>query len=150
MNDNKTPRRRRAFADFKENQYDDSFSLSKKESAKKNTAFILKRVAMVVLTIVFIFAGFLLTDALMDISEEPYEDGRTYTAQNTTTSTSAQTVSQKLEEGTSEGEDVTNEDGENSDGEEGEDRTQQENTSEEETQAEAETEEETEEQTDGE
>lgn len=86
MAQNNTPRRRRAFADFKENQYDDSFSLSPKQKRKIAVLESLKWAAIIIIAAVFIALGFILTDSLMDISEQPYEDSNTYTASFSKTS----------------------------------------------------------------
>ena len=86
MAQNNTPRRRRAFADFKENQYDDSFSLSPKQKRKIAVLESLKWAAIIIIAAVFIALGFILTDSLMDISEQPYEDNNTYTASFSKTS----------------------------------------------------------------
>ncbi len=82
---NNGSRRRKAFADFKENQYNDSFSISKSQKRKiffKNT---FRYVFIILLTLVFIAAGFVISDALLDISEEEYHDTKTYLPSNTTT-----------------------------------------------------------------
>ena len=86
MAQNNTPRRRRAFADFKENQYDDSFSLSPKQKRKITVLESLKWAAIIIIAAVFIALGFILTDSLMDISEQPYEDSNTSTASFSKTS----------------------------------------------------------------
>lgn len=88
-------KRRRAFADFKENQYDDTISLSPAERNKRNFKKTVKIALMVLLTIAFIILGFSITDSLMSISQEPYNDKNTYTAAfintTTTTTTTAET-----------------------------------------------------------
>lgn len=85
---NKGARRRRAFADFKENQYNDSFSIS--ESQKRKILFknVFKYIFIVLLTVVFIAVGFIISDALLDISETDYHDSQTYVPKNTTTAES--------------------------------------------------------------
>lgn len=88
---NNGARRRRAFADFKENQYDDSFSLNPKEKRKKAVSKVLKNIMIVIVTILFIIIGFCVTDALMGISEKPYDDQNTYTASNTSSTTEEST-----------------------------------------------------------
>lgn len=88
MSENKnSARRRKAFADFKENQYDASFSLSKEQKRKKRAAKIFRWIFIIIIIAVFISAGFVLTDALLNISQQPYEDTNTYTASFTTTTT---------------------------------------------------------------
>ncbi len=82
---NKGARRRKAFADFKENQYNDSFSISESEKRKILLKSIFKYVSIILVTVVFIAVGFVISDALLDISEEDYTDTRVYTAANTTT-----------------------------------------------------------------
>ncbi len=88
-------RRRRAFADFKENQYDDTVSLSPADKNKKTAKKIVTIVLMVIMTIFFIILGFSFTDSLMSISQEPYNDKNTYTAAfiNTTTTTTTTATS---------------------------------------------------------
>ncbi len=76
---NNGERRRKAFADFKENQYNDSFSISKSQKRKNAVRLALKYVLIILVTLVFICAGFVLTDALLDISNEQYQDTKTYT-----------------------------------------------------------------------
>ena len=80
MAQNNTPRRRRAFSDFKENQYDDSFSLSPKQKRKIAVMQSLKWAVIIIAAAVFIALGFIITDSLMDISQKPYEDNNSYTA----------------------------------------------------------------------
>lgn len=77
---NNGARRRKAFADFKENQYDDSFSLNPAQQRYKTAKRVLKIVLIVVLTAAFIILGFCFTDSLMTISQKPYKDRHTYTA----------------------------------------------------------------------
>ncbi len=90
---NKGARRRRAFADFKETQYNDSFSLSAAQKRKKTASVIFKWAAIIIVTAVFIVIGFIFTDALMKISEKKYDDPNTYTPSyiNTTTAASDET-----------------------------------------------------------
>ena len=90
---NKGARRRRAFADFKETQYNDSFSLSAEQKKKKTASKFFKWIAIVLATAVFIIIGFLFTDALMNISEKEYNDPNTYTPSyvNTTTAVTEET-----------------------------------------------------------
>ena len=80
-------KRRRAFADFKENQYDDSFSLNQNEKISASTKRVIKIILLVIMTVVFIILGFCITDSLIKVSEQPYHDKNTYTAAyvNTTT-----------------------------------------------------------------
>lgn len=101
MAQNNTPRRRRAFADFKENQYDDSFSLSPKQKRKIAVLQSLKWVSIVIITAIFIAVGFVLTDSVMDISERPYHDKNTYTASFSKTTTTTTTASPSQEDETS-------------------------------------------------
>ena len=82
---NKGARRRKAFADFKENQYNDSFSISESQKRKILFKSIFKYVFIILATVVFIAVGFIISDALLEISEEKYTDTKTYTAANTTT-----------------------------------------------------------------
>lgn len=86
-------KRRRAFADFKENQYDDSFSLNQNEKISASTKRVIKIILLVIMTVVFIILGFCITDSLIKISEQPYHDKNTYTAAyvNTTTTTTQST-----------------------------------------------------------
>ena len=94
---NKGARRRRAFADFKENQYDDSFSLSSSKKRNKTAKKVFKIILIIILTAAFIILGFCFTDSLMNISEEPYEDSSTYTPVfiNTTTKKTTTTTSEE-------------------------------------------------------
>lgn len=94
MAQNNTPRRRRAFADFKENQYDDSFSLSPKQKRKIAALEAIKWAAIIITAAVFIALGFIITDSLMDISQQPYEDNNTYTASFSKTSQTSESTSQ--------------------------------------------------------
>ena len=94
MAQNNTPRRRRAFSDFKENQYDDSFSLSPKQKRKIAALEAIKWAAIIITAAIFIALGFILTDSLMDISEQPYEDNNTYTASFSKTSQTSESTSQ--------------------------------------------------------
>ena len=94
MAQNNTPRRRRAFSDFKENQYDDSFSLSPKQKRKIAVLEAIKWAAIIITAAIFIALGFILTDSLMDISEQPYEDNNTYTASFSKTSQTSESTSQ--------------------------------------------------------
>lgn len=81
---NNGARRRKAFSDFKENQYDDSFSLNPSQKNKKTVKKVLTIILIVVLTVVFIILGFCFTDSLIKISKQPYEDKSTYTAAHVT------------------------------------------------------------------
>ena len=94
---NNGARRRRAFADFKENQYDDSFSISSVKQKKRNTRRVIAIILMVLVTIIFIGLGFAVTDSLIDISQQPYNDKNTYTAAfvNTTTATTTTAASEE-------------------------------------------------------
>ena len=94
MAQNNTPRRRRAFSDFKENQYDDSFSLSPKQKRKIAALEAINWAAIIITAAIFIALGFILTDSLMDISEQPYEDNNTYTASFSKTSQTSESTSQ--------------------------------------------------------
>ena len=91
---NKGLRRRRAFADFKETQYNDLFSLSAEQKKKKTAARIFKWAAIIIVTVIFIIIGFVFTDALMSISEKEYADPNTYTPAyvNTTSAASEDTT----------------------------------------------------------
>lgn len=86
---NNGSRRRKAFADFKENQYDDSFSLNPSQKRRKSAKKVFTAIGIIVLAVVFIILGFAITDSLMKTSEQPFEDKNTYTAAyiNTTTTT---------------------------------------------------------------
>ena len=120
MAQNNTPRRRRAFADFKENQYDDSFSLSPKQKRKIAVLESLKWAAIIIIAAVFIALGFILTDSLMDISEQPYEDSNTYTASFSKTSqTTAE--SETSADSQADGGDTTDENSQTDIGDNGED-----------------------------
>ncbi len=90
---NSGAKRRRAFADFKENQYDDSFSLNQNEKISSSAKRIIKIVLIVIMTAAFIILGFCITDSLIKISKQPYNDKNTYTAAfvNTTTTTAQST-----------------------------------------------------------
>ncbi len=79
----KGARRRKAFADFKENQYNDSFSISESQKRKILLKNIFKYVFIIFITFTFIAVGFVLSDALLDISEQDYHDPNTYTARTT-------------------------------------------------------------------
>lgn len=116
MAQNNTPRRRRAFSDFKENQYDDSFSLSPKQKRKIAALEAIKWAAIIITAAIFIALGFILTDSLMDISEQPYEDNNTYTASFSKTSQTSESTSQ-----TDSGETNENSQSDNSEPEEGTD-----------------------------
>lgn len=116
MAQNNTPRRRRAFSDFKENQYDDSFSLSPKQKRKIAALEAIKWAAIIITAAIFIALGFILTDSLMDISEQPYEDNNTYTASFSKTSQTSESTSQA-----DSGETNENSQGDNSEPEEGTD-----------------------------
>lgn len=117
MAQNNTPRRRRAFSDFKENQYDDSFSLSPKQKRKIAALEAIKWAAIIITAAIFIALGFILTDSLMDISEQPYEDNNTYTASFSKTSQTSESTSQ-----TDSGETNENSQSDNSEPEEGTDK----------------------------
>ena len=97
---NNGARRRRAFADFKENQYDDSFSISSVKQRKRSVKRVIMIILMVLITVAFIGLGFAVTDSLINISQQPYNDKNTYTAAfvNTTTTT---TTTAKSEESSS-------------------------------------------------
>ncbi len=82
---NKGARRRKAFADFKENQYNDSFSISESQKRKIFFKSIFTYVFIIFITIIFIAVGFIISDALLDISETDYQDTKTYYPANTTT-----------------------------------------------------------------
>ena len=86
---NNGARRRKAFADFKENQYDDSFSLNPVQKRNITIKKIAKIALIVILTAAFIILGFCFTDSFMTASEQPYNDPNTYTPAfvNTTTTT---------------------------------------------------------------
>lgn len=116
MAQNNTPRRRRAFSDFKENQYDDSFSLSPKQKRKIAALEAIKWAAIIITAAIFIALGFILTDSLMDISEQPYEDNNTYTASFSKTSQTSESTSQA-----DSGETTENSQSDNSEPEEGTD-----------------------------
>lgn len=95
---NNGARRRRAFADFRENQYDDSFSLNPAQQKYKSLKKWLKIAAIVILTAVFIIVGFCFTDSLMTISEKPYKDRNTYTAAHVNTTSANESQSSVSEE----------------------------------------------------
>ncbi len=84
---NNGARRRKAFADFRENQYNDSFSVSNRQKRKNTINGILKYVIIILVTVFFICVGFVLSDALIDISNSEYKDTKTYLP-NTTISSS--------------------------------------------------------------
>lgn len=102
---NKGTRRRKAFADFKENQYNDSFSISESQKRKIFFKNVFKYVFIVTVTLIFIAVGFVISDALLDISETEYHDTKTYLPQNTTTAESTTLLptnpSEENEEGVS-------------------------------------------------
>ncbi len=87
---NNGERRRKAFADFKENQYNDSFSISDSQKRKNSIHSVLKYVIIILVTILFICVGFVLTDALLGISNEEYNDTKTYTPNITISQTEQQ------------------------------------------------------------
>ncbi|MGN1480008.1 MAG: hypothetical protein ACI4XH_09585 [Acutalibacteraceae bacterium] len=119
MAQNNTPRRRRAFADFKENQYDDSFSLSPKQKRKIAVLESLKWAAIIIIAAVFIALGFIITDSLMDISEQPYQDNNTYSASfSKTTQTTAE--SETSADSQADGGDTTDENSQTDIGDNGE------------------------------
>ena len=120
MAQNNTPRRRRAFSDFKENQYDDSFSLSPKQKRKIAALEAIKWAAIIITAAIFIALGFILTDSLMDISEQPYEDNNTYTASFSKTS---QTSAVSESESTSQADSDTTDESSQSDNSEPEEGT---------------------------
>lgn len=109
MSENKnSARRRKAFADFKENQYDASFSLSKEQKRKRRASKIFRWIFIIIIIVLFAAAGFVLTDALLDISDQPYIDPNNYTASFTTTAPSeAQTENTTEENTTGESEENT-------------------------------------------
>ena len=94
---NNGARRRRAFADFKENQYDDSFSISSVKQRKRSIQRVIMIIIMVLVTVAFIVLGFAVTDSLINISQQPYNDRNTYTAAfvNTTTTTTTTAASEQ-------------------------------------------------------
>ncbi|MBQ8228737.1 MAG: hypothetical protein IJZ88_06970 [Clostridia bacterium] len=81
---NNGSRRRKAFADFKENQYNDSFSISESQKRKIFFKTVFRYVFIILITLVFIAVGFVISDALLDISEAEYHDTKVYTPTNTT------------------------------------------------------------------
>lgn len=114
-------RRRKAFADFKENQYDDSFSLSRSQKRKIFLKNVFKYIFIILATIVFIAVGFVVTDALLDISETEYHDTKTYVPTNTTQPETTLLPTNPPEESTS-GNEITSEE-ENPSSQEQEDST---------------------------
>ena len=54
----------------------------------------IKWAAIIITAAIFIALGFILTDSLMDISEQPYEDNNTYTASFSKTSQTSESTSQ--------------------------------------------------------
>ena len=101
---NNGARRRRAFADFKENQYSDSLSLSPVQKKNRTVKKVFTIAFIVILTVAFIVLGFCFTDSLLTISEKPYKDRNTYTAAYVNTTT---TVASADEENSSEQESIT-------------------------------------------
>lgn len=97
---NNAARRRRAFADFKESQYDDSFSLNTAQKRKKRAKKLFKWVFIILAALVFIAVGFILTDALLNVSQQPYVDEQSYSASFTTTSTTQSTSQTEQEDQT--------------------------------------------------
>lgn len=95
---NKGARRRKAFADFKENQYNDSFSISESEKRKIFLKNIFKYVFVVLITFIFIAVGFIVSDALLNISETQYNDTKTYLPANTTTQSTTLLPTEPTEE----------------------------------------------------
>lgn len=94
---NNGARRRRAFADFKENQYNETLYLNAEQKKKKTVSTVIKWAVIILVTALFIAIGFVITDALMDISEKKYEDPKQYTPAyvNTTTTTAPQTTTEE-------------------------------------------------------
>ena len=79
----------------------------------------LKWAAIIIIAAVFIALGFVLTDSLMDISEQPYEDSNTYTASFSKTSqTTAE--SETSADSQSDGGDTTDENSQTDIGDNGE------------------------------
>lgn len=95
---NNGARRRKAFADFKENQYNDSFSISDSQKRKIAVKNILKYVLIILITVVFICIGFIFSDALLDISSEKYNDTKVYTPSATTEQESTTLPSSQVSE----------------------------------------------------
>lgn len=97
---NNGARRRKAFADFKEDQYDNSFVLNPKQKRNKIIKKTVTIALIIIITALFIIIGFCFTDSLLNISEEPYKDTNTYTAKyvNTTTTTTKATEASTDEE----------------------------------------------------
>lgn len=97
---NNGARRRKAFADFKENQYDNSFALNPTQKRNKTIKKVLTVSFIIIITVLFIIIGFCFTDSLLNISEEPYKDTNTYTAKyvNTSTTTTQSTEASTEEE----------------------------------------------------
>ena len=79
----------------------------------------LKWAAIIIIAAVFIALGFVLTDSLMDISEQPYEDSNTYSASfSKTTQTTAE--SETSADSQSDGGDTTDENSQTDIGDNGE------------------------------
>lgn len=95
---NNGARRRKAFADFKENQYNDSFSISDSQKRKTAVKNIFKYIFIVLITLFFICVGFVISDALLDISSEEYNDTNVYTPSATTEQESTTLPSSQVSE----------------------------------------------------
>ncbi len=91
-------RRRKAFADFKENHYNGSYSVS--DSQKRKIAFknILKYILIILVTLFFICVGFVISDALLDISNEKYTDTKVYTPETTVAESSTTVPTSQVSE----------------------------------------------------
>lgn len=111
---NNGSRRRKAFADFKENQYNDSFSISESQKRKIFFKSVFKYVFIILLTLLFIAVGFIISDALLDISETEYHDTKVYTPANTTAAESTTVLptnpSSEVEQSNSSADDETSAD----------------------------------------
>lgn len=97
---NNGARRRKAFADFKENQYDSTHTLNATQIRNKTAKKVITVALIIIFTIIFIILGFCFTDSLLTISEKPYVDKNTYTAKyvNTSTTTTESTEGSSADE----------------------------------------------------
>lgn len=84
MEDNqKYNKRRRSYTEFR-TSYSDNKDYFISTDRKSSKLPVLKYVIITVVVIVFIFAGFIITDALLNISEEKYEKPSTTETQTHT------------------------------------------------------------------
>ena len=82
--------------------------MSKEQKRKRRASKIFRWIFIIIIIVLFAAAGFVLTDALLDISDQPYIDPNNYTASFTTTAPSeAQTENTTEENTTGESEENT-------------------------------------------